>query len=273
MSSNFPTYQAYIIPKTTCQLPRRCQEAIQAIPILRIPSDNNVPLPPPSPLHESSIKDPPRIICGAGVLVYTNYIYSTFILGAFHAYPEPVAVKLRRAIHYTNVDPQPKNALKYYQQALSVAEELGMDPFSDEILGVKIQVAFMMEKIQKYDKAIEVLEIVRGDCLKWMEKIGGTPGKEGQRTRVLQKTIGMSVKLGELYSSDYIQDPAAAEEKLVWAVTNVLQERLRRENEGVKEGEGDWMSNDEIGAAVEGEPFSTSLPPKTPPPSNIKPQP
>ena len=186
-----------------------------------------------------------------GALVYTNYIYSTYIIGAFKAYPEPVAVKLRRALWYSNQDLQPKNALKYYRQALSVAEELGMDPFSDEILGIKIQVASLMEKTQQYQKAIDVLEIVRAGCLNWIELLGDKPRNEGKRTRVLQKAIGMSVRLGELYSHQNIADTAAAEEKLVWAVTTVLKERKRREDEGVKEGEGEWMSNDEIGAALE----------------------
>lgn len=162
-----------------------------------------------------------------------------------------MAVKLRRALWYTNQDLQPKNALKYYQQALSVADELGMDPFSDEILGIKIQVASLLEKIQQYQKAIDVLETVRADCLNWIELLGDKAGNEGKRTRVLQKAIGMSVRLGELYSHPNIADTAAAEEKLVWAVTTVLKERQRREDEGVKEGEGDWVSNDEIGAALE----------------------
>ena len=39
-----------------------------------------------------------------------------------------------------------KEALKYYKQALQVSQELQMDPFSDEILGVKIQIAAMLEK-------------------------------------------------------------------------------------------------------------------------------
>ena len=126
-----------------------------------------------------------------------------------------------------------------------------MDPFSDEVLGIKIQVAALMERIEQFPKAIEVLEHVRRDCLKWIELKGGDEGLEGQRTRVLQKCVGISVKLGELYSSAWVQDTPAAEEKLVWAVTTVLKERQRREEEGVKEGEGDWLTNEEIGAALE----------------------
>ena len=186
------------------------------------------------------------------MLVYTNYIYQTYIIDDFKAYPEPVAAKLRRALYYSNIDVQPKNALKYYRQALALADEMGLDPFSDEMLGVKIQVASFFEKIHQPQRAIDVLEIVRKDCLKWMEKLGAKEGNEGKRTRVLGKTIAISVKLGEHYANEQVADQEAAEERLVWAVTALLREQKRREDEGVKEGEGQWMSNEEIGGSLEG---------------------
>ncbi|MCJ1227224.1 hypothetical protein MMC12_003879 [Toensbergia leucococca] len=191
------------------------------------------------------------ILFGAGTLVYSSYIYNKYIVGPFHTFPEPVAAKLRRALHYTNIELNPKEAVKYYRQALSVAEELGVDPFSDEILGIKIQLASFMEKIQQYPKAIDVLEIVRGDCLRWVEQLGGKEGNEGKRTRVMGKIVGISVKLGELYANDFVADRDLAEERLVWAVETVLKEQKRRDEEGVKEGEGNWMSNEEIGGALE----------------------
>lgn len=128
-----------------------------------------------------------------------------------------------------------------------------MDPFSDEILGVKIQLASLMEKIQQYQKAIDILEIVRGDCLKWIDELGSHPGNEGKRTRVLAKTVGISVKLGELYANEYVMEKEAAEERLVWAVETVLREQQRRGVEGVKPDEGPWMSPEEIGGSLEGQ--------------------
>ena len=190
-----------------------------------------------------------------GTLIWVNFIYRNYTIGDFKAYPEPVAAKLRRALYYTNIDPQPKNALKYYRQALELAAEMGLDPFSDEILGIKIQVAFFYEKIHQYQGAIEVLERTRKDCLKWIEQEGEKEGNEGKRTRVLGKTVAMSVKLGDLYANKYVADQEAAEEKLVWAVTTLLKEQKRREDEGVKEGEGDWLSNEEIGGSLESESF------------------
>ena len=118
---------------------------------------------------------------------------------------------------------------------------------------MKIQVATFYEKMHHYQGAIDVLERVRADCIAWMEKLGGKAGNEGKRTRVLGKTIGISVKLGEHYANEYVANQEAAEEKLVWAVTALLKEQKRRDDEGVKEGEGQWLSNEEIGGSLEGE--------------------
>jgi len=163
-----------------------------------------------------------------------------------------LAKKLRRAVWYTSQDVQPKEALKYYKQALEVAHELGMDPYSDEILGVKICVAQLMESIQNYPKAIQVLEIVRSDCLKWEKELGHLERNKQKRTRVLAKTIAISVKLSELYSNPYVRDPTMAEERLVWAVELSIREKQRREKNNISdEEEGPWISDDEMGAALE----------------------
>ena len=189
-----------------------------------------------------------------GSLIWVNYIYQVYIIGDFAAYPEPVAAKLRRALYYTNIDLQPKLALKYYRQAILMAGEMGIDPFSDPIIGVKIQLAAMFEKCHAYEQSIGVLEILRKDNVKWLEEHGQDEGMQGKRTSILGKTIGVSVKLGELYALPYVQKKEEAEERLIWAVTAVLKEQKRREDEGVKEGEGEWMSNEEIGGALEGVP-------------------
>jgi len=183
--------------------------------------------------------------------MYSNYIYHNYIIGAFHKFPEPVAKQLRKALYYTNISLEPKQAVKYYKEALRVADEIGMDPFSDEIIGVKIQLASLMERIQQYKKAIDILEIVKADNLRWVEELGSKPGNEGKRTRVLRKTVGVSVKLGELYANEYVAEKEVAEERLVWAVETVLKELQRREKEGVKPDEGQWMTPEEIGGSLE----------------------
>jgi tetratricopeptide (TPR) repeat protein len=192
------------------------------------------------------------ILVGSFAVIWANHVYQDYIIRSFHKYPEPVAVKLRRALYYTNSDLQPKEALKYYRQALQIAEEIGMDPFSDEIMGVKIQIASMFENIELYSKAIQVLEILRRDSLQWMEELGGLEHNKLKRTQVLQKCVGISIKLGELYSNPVIYNRDMAENRLVWAVETVLKERQRRDTLKVNEEvEGSWLTDSEIGAAME----------------------
>ncbi|KAL8663804.1 MAG: hypothetical protein Q9168_008036 [Polycauliona sp. 1 TL-2023] len=219
---------------------------------LNIP--NTFPTTPTEPGAKKTQIFPSRrsIVSAAIGLVYANYLYQSYILGEFAAFPEPVARKLRRALYYSNYDIQPENALKYYKQALAVAEELGMDPFSDEILGVKFQLASFFEKqLHQPKMAIEILERVRKSCLDWERELGAEPKNRGKRTKVLGQCVRMSVKMGELYADPQIMESEQAEESLVWAVTTLLKEQNRREQEGVRDGEGDWMNADEVGGALE----------------------
>ena len=205
-----------------------------------------------------------------------------------------MAQKLRRAIYYTNIDLQPKEAFKYYKQALGVAAQLQLDPYCEEVVGIKIELARMFEKADLTKNAVEVLEIVRRELGEWMVTGGGRKdgglggmisetaeekdqgligsvtdssrrlvGEEtaqgveatgvdwAKRTVILRTLIRTHVKLGDLYSDTSLNEQALAEERLVWAVTALLKERKRREDEGEKEGEGELFPNDEVGAALE----------------------
>lgn len=199
------------------------------------------------------------IALASASLIYVNYYYQTYIIGAYHNFPEEVAKKLRRAIYFSTTDLNPQEAVKYYRQAAQVAEELGMDPFSDEVMGIKIHVAGLMERIQQFGKAVEVLERVRGDNLKWLElyserkeEFDRDPDMRKKRTRILAKTVGISVKLGEHYANPAVWDRDMALERLVWAVETVEKEKRRRQEVGAtQESDGQWMTDDEQGAALE----------------------
>lgn len=108
--------------------------------------------------------------------------------------------------------------------------------------------------------AIEVLERVRQNCLDWERELGGELKNRGKRTRVLGQCVRMSVKLGELYAGPEIMESEHAEESLVWAVTTLLKEQGRREREGVREEDGQWMNAEEIGGALECITFSVLRP-------------
>ncbi|KAK2597446.1 hypothetical protein QQS21_005916 [Conoideocrella luteorostrata] len=101
------------------------------------------------------------------VVAIRRYIL-TFYNSEFSRYPEPVANTLRRAIYYTNYKPDPDMALKYYKKAMEQVGELGLDPFSDEVLGIRIQVSLWLQKINSYKASTDVLESVLEDCKKWI---------------------------------------------------------------------------------------------------------
>lgn len=191
---------------------------------------------------------------------------------------------MRRALYYSNYNPDPQRALKYYKQALDLCKELGLDPFSDDVMGIRIQLAAWLEQIENYEVSAKVLEALLDDCKRWvavMEKSvkdgtapklasppAKTPGETegdqqaatdapppetlwGKRTRVLGKAVGISVKLGELYSNEHVMQQDLAHDRLIWSVETALKEARRRSVEGLKEGEGDWMSPESIGGALE----------------------
>lgn len=88
----------------------------------------------------------------------------------YHKFPPPVADALRTAVYYTDIDLNPPKALKGYKEALKIAIELGMHPFSDEVLGIKLQVAMMLEKAGLVKAAIDVLERTKTESLNWVEE-------------------------------------------------------------------------------------------------------
>lgn len=73
----------------------------------------------------------------------------------------------------------------------------------------------------------------------------------GKRNRILQKAIGISVKLAELYNDEHVLKPDIAHERLIWGVETSLKEMKRRSEEGTKPGEGEWLNSEQIGAAIE----------------------
>ncbi|ORY59456.1 TPR domain-containing protein [Pseudomassariella vexata] len=225
--------------------------------------------------------------CLSIIVLYVIYTYFNYFQAEqFTKFPPDVAKSLRRALYYSNYAPDPKLALKYYKIALEQCDQHGIDPFSDEVLGVKIQMAAWLEKIDNYQNAIDVLESILLNCKRWIDKMeqsvrAGQVDKSGmligaaaaavsrsqgdvsdedegppenlwaKRTRLLGKTVGISVKLGELYANEHVLQGDTAGERLIWAVETVLKELQRRQTEGVKEGEGEWMSPEQIGGALE----------------------
>jgi hypothetical protein len=127
-----------------------------------------------------------------------------------------------------------------------------MDPFSDEIMGVKYTIAALFEDAGYYSLAIDVLEIMRSDCQRWVDEFSDKHWTTGNRSRVKKNMVQINLKLGQLYDVRYVNEPENGERRLVEAVESALREQQRREKDGVKNGEGPWMTNDEMGGTLEG---------------------
>lgn len=223
------------------------------------------------------------------LFIFFSYLGYKSVMEVFYSdemcrYPEPVATSLRRAIYYSTIRPDKEWALRYFKKAMEQCVEIGMDPFSDEVLGIRIQVAGWLEQNDEPKTAVRVLEKVLEDCQRWVGYLdqcvkdgkvddagryrGSTsttttttttaddvsPAAETlwrRRERLLQKAVGTSVKLGGLYADKRVLMPEMAHERLVWAVQTSLSELQRRQREGPKAGEEGWLTMEEMGAAME----------------------
>ncbi|KAJ6017518.1 hypothetical protein N7451_000897 [Penicillium sp. IBT 35674x] len=110
------------------------------------------------------------VVSAIGAFVYITYVEVTRVAPQYHKFPPPVADALRTAVYFTEIDLNPPKALQAYKEALRIGVELGMHPFSDEVLGIKLQVAMMLEKAGLVKPAIEVLERTKDEALNWVEQ-------------------------------------------------------------------------------------------------------
>ncbi len=130
------------------------------------------------------------IALGLAGLVWTGFYYKTYIRGElFSRYPEPVAAKLRRALYYTNIRPAPRQALRYYREALDAAAAAGMDPAAPETLGIKIQLAAFFEGVQQPARAIGVLEHVRSECVAEIARLQQQQQEQQQQQQQQQEQM------------------------------------------------------------------------------------
>ncbi|KAJ5902813.1 hypothetical protein N7495_003341 [Penicillium taxi] len=110
------------------------------------------------------------VVGGIIAFTYISYVEITRVSPQYTKFPPPVADSLRTAIYYTEIDLNPAKALKSYKEALRIAIEMDMHPFSDEVLGIKLQVAMMLEKAGLVKPAIDVLERTKNEALSWIDE-------------------------------------------------------------------------------------------------------
>ncbi|KAL4811376.1 hypothetical protein BDV18DRAFT_129186 [Aspergillus unguis] len=256
-------------------------------------------------------------VIGASLFfAYLAYIEVTQNAPQYHKFPPKVAKPLRQAIYYTDVVLDPRLAMKHYKEALRIALASGMHPYSDELVGIQLKVADMLEQAGQVDEAIKQLELTRKNLINWVEKTrkeaaarkeildkhdkkveeqaaqkqkkidAGNPPVHTtfevndpqilddyerlleqeawvvrQQDKAMKKAVGISIRLGELFASDYIQDVKRAEAAHEKAVELGLAELAYREGSGLPTGGGldgdpdeaeDRLTNSEVAVALLG---------------------
>lgn len=132
------------------------------------------------------------VLGSVAFFIYVSYVEFTVVRPQYVKFPAPVADALRTAIYYTEVDLNPPKALAAYKEAMRLATECKMHPFSDEVLGIRIHVSFMLEKGGLIRQAIEVLERLKADCLGFVDAQGKRPPllkQQGEDALELERRI------------------------------------------------------------------------------------
>ena len=172
-----------------------------------------------------------------------------------HNFPEPVAKELRKAIYYDKgYGKDAKKAFQHYKEALMVATEIGMNPYSEEFTGMRIRVAEFLEQHEQWEAAITLLERERGYCYDFMERAQKQKEFEvpdAQWSRMVGMAVKLGIKIGKLYGNEDVDNQEAAQAAFVQAVETLLRERIRRQEEGVKDDAQKWLNEEEIGASLE----------------------
>jgi hypothetical protein len=196
--------------------------------------------------------------CFGSVSLLTVMAYNEYKASATSAYPPAVEERLRLALHYTHIDPDPETSSKYFMQAIEKAEEVGMDPFSQEALGIRIRFAQMLEDFGHVKAAIGVLDSITKDLEQKLEdldqhpsvktdKPGDEPLAEADtRKTLLRAFLQIKVKTSGLYESDYMQDRTMAKDVLSDVVGRIVKESKDPQVNGFTDDNSAGLTTGEI---------------------------
>lgn len=214
---------------------------------------------------------------------------STYILGRFYAravdvddqvqrFPAPVAKELRKALYSTEISPDPKKAMKHFREALRITHELGMHPWSDEVVGIRLRMVDTLIQAGYHEQAARKLEVLIFEGSSWVvatreryslalsrEKPISDPNlqeillpdEETKRYEMMQtdktvkKIIGMYLLLADLYEDEYLKTPVKGFGARRRALKLLQEEIKSRQSRGLpalatpEEGLG-WMNAEEV---------------------------
>lgn len=179
-------------------------------------------------------------LIGAGSVGLSLGLYTFYYKIPPSPYPEEVTKHIRKALYYEGAGNDPRSAIQWYLQALEEATTLGLDQTSDKMTGLKIKIGAVYENSGRMDSAIRVYS----GLLNEVQGALRASNVEEERTRLLKRALGTSVKVGELA----MQVPShftKAEPSFVWALESILKETARRK------GDTSWLDTESTGGLYE----------------------
>lgn len=188
-----------------------------------------------------------------GLLVYDEL---TRVSPQFAAYPEPVEAHLRQALRHVYVKPDPDVAQAYFTRALKAADDCGMDPFSQPVIGIRTRLAEMLEKFGRAKAAIEVLGGTVKMCEDRIADIDrGVSNLDpeltaSQRRGIFTVVLRSKVKMANIFESEYMQDPNQAKEILSEAVGQLVKETKDPQTKGFSEENSAGLPLEEIASML-----------------------
>lgn len=187
-------------------------------------------------------------------------------------FPPAVEERLRLALHYTHISPDPEVASQYFMQAIEKAEEVGMDPFSKESIGIRVRFSQMLEEFGHVKASIEILDGIVKDFEQRVAELDElravkteTLSEEQNNVAELRKElikgiVSIKIKISSQYESDYVQDSTMAKQTLSDAVGLVVKETKNPQLNSLTEDNGAGLSSGEIAAMLSqlGDLYATS---------------
>ncbi|RMD42790.1 hypothetical protein DV735_g2372, partial [Chaetothyriales sp. CBS 134920] len=216
-----------------------------------------------------------------GLLAWDEY---TRVAPAFSAFPPAVEQRLRLALHYTYISPDPDAASRYFREAIEVAEAVGMDPLGKEYIGLRIRYAECLEKYGRVKASIDVLSLLTKDLEDALAAIDsgaktsspavataaetseagqaedGEASQANPRQDLLKRIIQNKVKIASLYDTEYVQDRASAKQTLSDAIQQLVSETPDAATKGFSGQNAAGLSLGEIAAMLSqmGDLYATS---------------
>lgn len=170
-------------------------------------------------------------------------------------YPAKVEQHLRLALIAIHVKPDPEKSEYQFNLALQAAQDADMDPYSAEVIGIRLRKAEMLEKFGRAGRAVEVLENVIEECQKKLDNIGIKTdaimqAQNDVRELMLKSIIRSRVKISALCGSDYLREPEKAKTILSDAVGLLVKETQDPQTQGFSENNAAGLSLEEIASML-----------------------